>query len=101
MAGDGVDRPLRASAAIRASRVLLILAVALFLAGGASEAYDRYVEKYLLVDLGVPGWPGWSALTWMAVVGCTSAALGIVVPWWFSGPTASCPTTASGTGSPA
>lgn len=68
---------------IRASRVLTILAVALFLAGGASEAYDRYVEKYLLVDLGVPGWPGWSELTWMAVVGCTSAALGIVVPWWF------------------
>ena len=68
---------------IRASRVLTILALALFLAGGASEAYDRYVEKYLLVDLGVPAWPGWSGLTWMAVVGCTSAVLGIIVPWWF------------------
>ena len=68
---------------IRASRVLAILALTLFLAGGASEAYDRYVEKYLLVDLGVPVWPGWSGLTWMAAVACTSAALGIIVPWWF------------------
>ena len=39
--------------------------------------------KYLLVDLGPPSWPGWSGLTWMAVVGCTSAALGVVAPWWF------------------
>ena len=75
-AGEGVR-------AIRASPVLVMLAVAIFLAGGASEAYDRYVEKYLLVDLGPPGWPGWSGLTWMAVLACTSAALGIVVPWWF------------------
>ena len=67
---------------IRASHVLLFLTVALFLAGGASEAYDRYIEKYLL-GLDQPGWPGWSALTWLAVVGWLSAALGIVVPWWF------------------
>jgi len=69
--------------AIRASHVLIALAVAIFLAGGASEAYDRYVDKYLLVDLGPPVWPGWSPLTWMAVVACASALLGIHVPWWF------------------
>jgi DHA3 family tetracycline resistance protein-like MFS transporter len=62
--------------------VLLALAVAIFLAGGASEAYDRYVQKYLL-ELGPPAWSTWSDLTWLAVVGCTSAALGVVVPWWF------------------
>jgi DHA3 family tetracycline resistance protein-like MFS transporter len=67
---------------IRASHALLFLTLALFLAGGASEAYDRYIEKYLL-GLDQPGWPGWSALTWLAVVGWLSAALGIVVPWWF------------------
>lgn len=67
---------------IRASHVLLLLTLALFLAGGASEAYDRYIEKFL-IGLDRPGWPGWSALTWLAVVGCLSAALGIVVPWWF------------------
>ena len=41
-------------------------------------------SKYLLSSTrraGVAG--GWSGLTWMAVVGCTSAVLGIVVPWWF------------------
>jgi MFS transporter, DHA3 family, tetracycline resistance protein len=68
--------------AIRASHALTFLALALFLAGGASEAYDRYIEKYLL-GLGPPPWPAWSNLTWLAVVGCLSAALGIVVPWWF------------------
>ena len=68
--------------AIRASHALTFLAVAIFLAGGASEAYDRYIEKYLL-GLGTPGWPVWSSVTWLAVVGCLSAALGIVVPWWF------------------
>jgi hypothetical protein len=67
---------------IRASHALTFLAIALFLAGGASEAYDRYVEKYLL-GLGTPAWPVWSGLTWLAVVGCLSAVLGIVVPWWF------------------
>ena len=75
-AGEGVR-------AIRSSRVLVMLAVAIFLAGGASEVYDRYNEKYLLVDIGAPAWPGWSGLTWMAVIGCMSAALGVVVPWWF------------------
>jgi hypothetical protein len=60
---------------IRASHALTFLAIALFLAGGASEAYDRYVEKYLL-GLGTPGWPVWSGLTWLAVVGCLSAVLG-------------------------
>ncbi|MET0459523.1 MAG: MFS transporter, partial [Ilumatobacteraceae bacterium] len=68
--------------AIRASRVLQILAVALFISGGASEAYDRYTDR-LLLDLGAPGWSDWSAVRWIAIVGCTSAALGIVVPWWF------------------
>jgi hypothetical protein len=70
--------------AIRASRVLLILALALFISGGASEAYDRYTDR-LLLDLGAPGWSDWSAVRWIAIVGCTSAALGIVVPWWFQG----------------
>ncbi len=68
--------------AIRASHVLVALTVAIFLAGGSSEAYDRYVEKYLL-QLGPPGWTSWSDLTWLAAVGCVSAALGVVVPWWF------------------
>ena len=43
--------------AIRASHVLTFLALAIFLAGGASEAYDRYIEKYLL-GLGTPGVAG-------------------------------------------
>ena len=68
--------------AIRASHALTFLALAIFLAGGASEAYDRYIEKYLL-GLGTPARPVWSNVTWLAVVGCVSAALGIVVPWWF------------------
>jgi DHA3 family tetracycline resistance protein-like MFS transporter len=67
---------------IRASHALLFLTLALFLAGGASEAYDRYIERFML-GLDLPGWPGWSGLTWLAVVGWLSAALGIVVPWWF------------------
>ena len=32
---------------------------------------------------GRPGGRSWSDLTWLAAVGCTSAALGVVVPWWF------------------
>lgn len=67
---------------IRRSRVLLILAVAMFISGGASEAYDRYTDK-LFLDLGPPGWSDWSAVRWIAIVGCTSAVLGIIVPWWF------------------
>jgi DHA3 family tetracycline resistance protein-like MFS transporter len=67
---------------IRTSHVLLFLTLALFLAGGASEAYDRYIEKFLF-DLGGPSWPGWSTLTWIGVVAWISSALGIVVPWWF------------------
>jgi DHA3 family tetracycline resistance protein-like MFS transporter len=67
---------------IRAHHVLAFLTLAIFLAGGASEAYDRYIEKYLL-GLDLPGRPDWSALTFLAVVGWLSAALGIVVPWWF------------------
>ena len=74
-AGDGVR-------AIRASHVLVFLTLAIFLAGGASEAFDRYVERFLL-GLDVPAWPGWSPLTWLAVVTWLSALLGIVVPWWF------------------
>jgi DHA3 family tetracycline resistance protein-like MFS transporter len=68
--------------AIRASHALTFLTVAIFLAGGASEAYDRYIEKFLL-GLDLPGRPGWSGLTWLAVVGVLGAALGIAVPWWF------------------
>lgn len=75
-AGDGLR-------AIRTSRVLVFLTLAIFLAGGAGEAFDRYVERFLL-GLDVPAWPGWSPLTWLAVVGWLSAALGIVVPWWFA-----------------
>ena len=77
--------------------------MALFLAGGASEAYDRYVEKYLLVDLGVPAWPGWSGADggWPSSA-ALSAALGIVVPWWFErAPRRPVRAIASGTGSPA
>ena len=55
-------RPRRAAGfkVIRASHDLLFLTLALFLAGGASEAYDRYIEKFLL-GLDLPSWPDWSA----------------------------------------
>lgn len=83
---------------IRASHALLFLTLALFLAGGASEAYDRYIQKFLL-GLDLPGWPGWSGLTWLAVVCWLSAALGIVVPCASSGVTPGWRTCNSGTGS--
>ena len=41
-------RPRAGVRVIRASHVLLFLTLAMFLAGGASEAYDRYIEKFLL-----------------------------------------------------
>ena len=56
--------------------------VAIFLAGGASEAYDRYVEKFLLG----PRPPRLAGVVRPDVAGrrrLHSAVLGIVVPWWF------------------
>jgi MFS family permease len=67
---------------IRTSHALVFLTIAIFLAGGASEAYDRYVDKHLL-SVSTPTWPGWSDLTWLAIVAWVSAGLGVVVPWWF------------------
>lgn len=64
--------------AITASRVLVLCAVAILVAGGASEAFDRLWEAHLLVDVGFPG--SWSPLVWFGVITTLSAAVGIVLP---------------------
>ncbi len=68
---------------IRASRTLLLIALLLFVAGGSSEAYDRYNQKHIVTDIGVPGavfGPAFSVTGWLAVVALTSALLGVVMP---------------------
>ena len=66
--------------AVRRSAALRRIALVLFIAGGSSEAYDRYHQKHLLADVGIPAIGPRSGLFWLGVFGCASSVLGIVVP---------------------
>jgi MFS transporter, DHA3 family, tetracycline resistance protein len=68
----------RGFGAIRASRVLVLVSLAIFLAGGASEAYDRLWQAQLLGPVGFPA--GTSPLVWFGVVTTLSAGLGVLLP---------------------
>ena len=68
--------------ALRSSRVLLLLALAIFVAGGASEAFDRYDQRHLLTLLGDPTDIGWHELRFLGAVALVSTLLGLVIPRW-------------------
>jgi DHA3 family tetracycline resistance protein-like MFS transporter len=67
---------------VRRSRTLVLLAVVIAVAGGSSEAYDRYRERHLLTDVGVPHWFGRGPLVTLAVVFTASSLVGVFVAWW-------------------
>jgi DHA3 family tetracycline resistance protein-like MFS transporter len=67
---------------IRGSRTLVLLAVVIAVAGGSSEAYDRYRERHLLADVGVPQWFGRDPLVTLAVLFTISSLIGVYVAWW-------------------
>lgn len=67
---------------IRRSRTLMLLAVVIAVAGGSSEAYDRYRERHLLTDVGVPNWFGRDPLVTLAVLFTASSLIGVFVAWW-------------------
>jgi MFS transporter, DHA3 family, tetracycline resistance protein len=67
---------------IRRDRTLLTFSVAIALSGGASEAYDRLRETQLVGEVGFPHSMRGSPVFWLAVIGVTSAVVGIAVPWW-------------------
>ena len=66
---------------IRRSRVLVLLAVFIFIAGGASEAFDRFEQKQLIEGVGVPQWWGLGTLFWLGVLFSVSQLLGVVLPF--------------------
>ena len=66
---------------IRRSRVLVLLAVFIFVAGGASEAFDRFEEKHLIDGVGVPHWWGLGTLFWLGVLFSLSSLLGVLLPF--------------------
>jgi DHA3 family tetracycline resistance protein-like MFS transporter len=65
---------------VRRSRVLVLIAVFIVVAGGSSEAFDRYTEKHLLDIVGVPGVLGHGPILTLAILFTTSSLLGVVVP---------------------
>jgi MFS transporter, DHA3 family, tetracycline resistance protein len=65
--------------AVRRSRVLVLAAVAIFLAGGASEAYDRFVQP-LLAEMRGHDSSDPAVLGPLVLVVVVSLALGLVVP---------------------
>jgi MFS transporter, DHA3 family, tetracycline resistance protein len=67
---------------IRHDRTLFVFAVAIALAGGASEAYDRLRETHLVGSVGLPHSMQGSPVYWLGVIGVASALLGIAFPWW-------------------
>jgi DHA3 family tetracycline resistance protein-like MFS transporter len=67
---------------IRRSHVLMLLAVVIAVAGGSSEAYDRFRERHLLLDVGVPGLSGHGPLITLAVLFTASSLIGVFVAWW-------------------
>jgi DHA3 family tetracycline resistance protein-like MFS transporter len=68
--------------AVRASRVLVLLALLMFVAGGASEAYDRYGEAHIVTSLGVPDWFGGEAIVWIGLLSLASLLAGIALTRW-------------------
>ena len=68
--------------ALRSSRVLLWLMLAIFVAAGATEAFDRYDQKHLLSMLGDDGDIGWTELRFLGGVAIVSTLLGLVIPIW-------------------
>jgi DHA3 family tetracycline resistance protein-like MFS transporter len=67
---------------VRRSRTLVLLAVVIAVAGGSSEAYDRFHERHLLTDVGVPSLSGHGPLVTLAVLFTASSLIGVVVAWW-------------------
>jgi MFS transporter, DHA3 family, tetracycline resistance protein len=65
---------------VRRSRVLVLVAIFIAVAGGSSEAYDRFVERHLLETIGVPSLVGRGPLFGLAVLFSLSSLLGIVIP---------------------
>jgi len=65
---------------VRRSRVLLLIALFIGVAGGASEAFDRFTEKHLLDGVGVPTFAGRGPLFTLAVLFTTSSVLGVLLP---------------------
>jgi DHA3 family tetracycline resistance protein-like MFS transporter len=85
--GEGTWADVRATArtgfaAVRASRVLVLLALLMFVAGGASEAYDRYGEAHIVTNLGLPSLFGGRAIVWIGLISITSLVAGIVLTRW-------------------
>jgi DHA3 family tetracycline resistance protein-like MFS transporter len=66
---------------VRRSRVLVLLAVLLAVAGGSSEAYDRYSQRHLLLGVGVPSWGAHDPLVVLAVLFTSSSLIGALVAW--------------------
>jgi DHA3 family tetracycline resistance protein-like MFS transporter len=73
--GDGVR-------ALRRNRTLALLAAVIVVAGGSSEAYDRYGERHLLRDVGVPTIAGHGPLVTLSVVFTSSSLCGVFIAWW-------------------
>jgi DHA3 family tetracycline resistance protein-like MFS transporter len=66
---------------IRRSRTLVLLAVVIAVAGGSSEAYDRFREQHLLLGVGVPTLGDHGQLVTLAVLFTTSSGIGVLVAW--------------------
>jgi DHA3 family tetracycline resistance protein-like MFS transporter len=73
--GDGVR-------VLRRNRTLALLALVIVVAGGSSEAYDRYGERHLLRDVGVPTIGGHGPLVTLSLVFTTSSLCGVFIAWW-------------------
>ena len=65
---------------VRRSPALRRIALVVFIAGGSSEAYDRYRQKHLLEGIGTPSFGPQSGLFWLGLLGCASSLLGVVLP---------------------
>jgi DHA3 family tetracycline resistance protein-like MFS transporter len=66
--------------AIRAQRVLVWLGVVIIVAGGASEAYDRLVERHFLDSIPFPHLFDGSRYVWFAFLFTLSCLAGMIVP---------------------
>lgn len=67
---------------IRRSRTLVLLAVVIAVAGGSSEAFDRFHERHLLTDVGVPDLLEHGPLVTLAALTTVSALCGVAIAWW-------------------
>jgi DHA3 family tetracycline resistance protein-like MFS transporter len=66
--------------AIRSQRVLVWLMVVILVAGGASEAYDRLVERHFLDAIAFPRLFDGSRYVWFGVLFTLSCLAGFIVP---------------------